>query len=167
MATDLSTLVPSLRREIAPPGRFPELFPQATSNELAEYLLDGFAQAQLDGFLTANNVTDDGAVTPDLSRAAQALVVVWSGARILTVELMNRKSHLRYEASGAVYEVDQGTQLLVQALKDLTAKKQRLLDTLGRTPTDVLVVDGYFVKATGFYATEVAGSVGSTNPYGG
>lgn len=158
--TDLADLVEPLKREVAVPGTFAALFPDTTDDDLAAALLDAFAQAQLDGFLSNSNATDDGILSPDLSRGASALVVLYAGIRFLTVDLINRKSHIRYEASGAVFEQDSAASVLVQALKDLRAKKEAITETAkaqARAQIGTTVVDGYFIKATDFYKGEVSG----------
>lgn len=166
--TSLADLVEPLKREVAVPGTFTTVFPATSDEDLEAALLDAFAQAQLDGFFSTSDATDSGVVTPDLSRAAAALVVVYAGVRLLTAELINRKAHTRYEASGAVFEQDFAASVLVQALKDLAAKKAIFLDQIKatkRSQVGTMVVDGYFVKATDFYRGELADH-GYTDPYG-
>lgn len=156
--TDLDDLVEPLKREVAVPGTFATLFPDTTDRDLGAALLDAYAQAQLDGFLLSTTAADDGVVTPDLSRGARALVVIYAGIRFLTVMLINRTSHSRYEARGAVFEQDYAASVLSQALKDLQAKKATLIanaQAAQRAAIGVTVVDGYFVKATDFYGPEL------------
>ncbi len=150
--TDLSELVESLKREVAVPGTFAGLFPTTTDDDLTAALMDAFAQVQLDGFLSANTMDEDGFVDPPLSRGAEALVVIYAGIRFLTAMLINRTSHTRYEASGAVYEQDYAGSVLTQALKDLRAKKQDLLasaQAAARALTGITMVDAYVLRAVG------------------
>ena len=157
-ATDLSELVESLKREVAVPGTFSTLFPETTDDDLTASLMDAFAQAQLDGFLTGNAMNDDGVVAPGLSKGAQALVVIYAGIRFLTVMLINRTSHTRYEASGAVFEQDYAASVLSQALKDLRQKKVDLTEAAkltARSMLGVTVVDGYLVKVADFQRNEL------------
>ena len=49
--TDMTTLVPALKREVAPPGQYDTQYPGSTDEELAAYLMDGLAFAQLEGYL--------------------------------------------------------------------------------------------------------------------
>lgn len=165
----LADLVEPLKREVAVPGAFEAVFPNTSDDDLEATLLDAFAMAQLDGFFTSSTATDLGVVTPDLSRGGAALIVIYAGVRILTVELINRKSHTRYEAGGAVFEQDFAASVLVQALKELSAKKAVLLSQIQatqRAAIGITMVDGYFVKATDFYDGEFAGHH-SLDPYGG
>lgn len=158
--TILGDLVDSLKREVAVPGTFDTVFPNTGDDDLEAALLDAFAQAQLDGLFTDNTATDDGIVTPDLSRGAQALVVIYAGVRMLTAELINRRAHTRYEAKGAVFEQDYGASVLVQALKDLAAKKAQILVQIQmgqRAAVGITMVDGYVVRATDFYRGEFGG----------
>lgn len=162
--TNLADLVGPLKREVAVPGTFASLFPLTTDLDLAAALLDAFAQAQLDGFMTTNTATDAGVVSPGLSRGAAALVVIYAGIRFLTTDLVNRKSHTRYEAAGgAVFEQDQGASILVEALKGLRAKKDALIAAAqagARASIGITMVDGYVVKAVDFDRTELLGPGG-------
>lgn len=170
--SDLADLVDSLKREVAVPGTFASQFPETTDDDLALSLLDAFAQAQLDGFLGSALADDDGIVTPDLSRGAAALIVVYAGIRLLTVDLLNRKSHVRYEANGAVFEQDQGPSALVEALRGLRTKKDALIaaaQQASRAQIGTTVVDGYFVKAVDFYSQDslAVEHLSGLGPYGG
>lgn len=161
--TDLADLVEPLKREVAVPGTFRTVFPDTTDDDLAAALLDAFAQAQLDGFMVANVANDDGLVLPDLSRGAAALVVIYAGIRFLTTDLLNRKSHVRYEAGGAVFEQDTGSSILVEALKGLRAKKDAMIAAAqagARAGIGITMVDGYVVKAVDFDRAELTGPGG-------
>lgn len=156
--TDLADLVEPLKREVAVPGTFSVLFPETTDDDLSAALLDAFAQAQLDGFLSNSEADDFGVVTPDLSRGAQALLVIYAGIRFLTADLINRKSHVRYEAGGSVFEQDSAASVLTQALKELRAKKDALTEgakAAARAQVGTTVVDGYFIRATDFHRGEL------------
>lgn len=161
--SSLEDLVESLKREVAVPGTFKTLFPATTDDDLAASLLDAFAQAQLDGFFSTHVTDDDGVVSPDLSRGATSLVVIYAGIRFLTADLLNRKSHVRYEAGGAVFEQDQGASVLVEALKGLRAKKDALIIAAqagARAGVGITMVDGYLIKAVDFDRSEVIGAGG-------
>lgn len=147
--SDLSELVEPLKRAVAVPGAFADTFPSTSDDDLAAVLLDAFAEAQLYGFFSEVVVDDDGITTPDIERASTALVVLFAANRILEVEVGNRKSHVRFEAGGAVFEQDQGTQLLTQRLKDLAERKRDLLARADRASYDgtTLSADLYFIKS--------------------
>lgn len=126
MSTNLAELVPSLQRSVAVPGTFETTFPDTTEDDLLLTLLDGFAEAQFDGWFPANTATDLGIVDPDLTRGEGALIVLYASARMLVSEIRNRKTHTRYEAGGAVYEVDQSAQTLRELLAGLNERKADL-----------------------------------------
>ena len=162
--TALTTLVEPLKREVAVPGAFEATFPVTSDDDLAFSLMDAFAQAQLDGFLVNSVMDDAGVVTPDLSRGAGSLIVIYAGIRFLTADLLNRKSHVRYEASGAVFEQDTGASILVEALKGLRAKKDAMLAAVQagqRAGIGITMVDGYIIKATDFSTYELGGGPGA------
>lgn len=151
--SELTELVEPLKRTVAVPGTFADVFPNTSDDDLASTLLDAFAEAQLDGFYPAVDITDDGVTTPDLTRAETALVVMYASGRILEMEILNRKSHVRYEAGPTVFEQDQGVSLLTEALKGIRDRKRDLLDQARRG----LMYDGFtmadlaFIKATTSY----------------
>lgn len=166
--TDLVDLVEPLKRVVATPGTFVSYYPEATDDDLAMQLLDGFAECQLDGFFLSPlySATDDGLVTPDLTRAETALVVLYSGARYVRAELLHRNVTTHYEAGGAVYEVAQGTTVLVEVLKEIDGKKKEVLERLRLlgTADAFYMADLYMAKAigreyVGSYAGSYAGSM--------
>lgn len=173
--TDLADLVETLKREVAVPGTFSSVFTETTDQDLTDSLLDAFAASQLDGFLVSSAATDDGFVSPDLSRGAAALLVVYAGIRFLGADLANRKSHVRYEANGAVFEQDTGPSVLVELLKGLRAKKDQLILAAQQAALDaaragmsITVVDGYYIKAVDFYRGDLSGQLDyrQPDPYG-
>jgi hypothetical protein len=153
VSTNLALDVPALQRAVAVPGTFGTLFPSTTDDDLLFTLLDGLAEAQLDGFFKGYTSTDLGMVTEDLTRAERALVVLYSSVRILQNEIRNRKTHKRYEASGTVFEEDQSAQLLVQLLKDYQAQKKDVKDQMRRGAASAAfsMSDLYIAKAIGSY----------------
>jgi hypothetical protein len=151
--SELADLVDPLKRTVAVPGTFAETFPATGDDDLEATLLDAFAEAQLDGFFAEAFSDDDGLVSPDLARGEGALVVIYAAARIITAELRNRKTHVRYEASGAVFEQDTTASLLVALLKDLSARKLDLLTQARQRghASAFLMADAYFIRATSVY----------------
>lgn len=153
----LVDLVEPLKRAVALPGatNFTAAFPNTTDDDLRDKLLDAFAEAQLYGFFPggAYAVTDLGEVTPDLTRAEGALVVIFASTSILETEIRNRKTHVRYEAKGVVSETDQSAQMLVQLLKDYSARKAEVLARLRRVGASsaFYMIDQYFARATEYY----------------
>lgn len=151
MATDLAELVPALKRAVAVPGTFATLFPDTIDADLEATLLDGFAEAQLDGLLSDLTADDNAVVTPALTRAQGALVVLYGSVRILLNEIRNRKTHTRYEASGSVFEQDQAATMLVQLLKDYQQQKKDVKEALrrGSVASAFSMVDAYWLRAVG------------------
>lgn len=155
--TDLADLVDGLKREVAVPGTFPTAFPTTTDDDLIGTLADGLAETQLDGWMLGLQLDlTTNLTTPDLSLAGRALIVVYSGIRILRNALANQSSHVRYETAGNVYETDRGAGLMKEALADLNKRRASLIDLrLKRSGTAVYSRDGYMVRANAFYAFEL------------
>lgn len=155
--SDLSELLEPLKRTVAVPGTFGDVFPDTTDDDLLGSLLDGFSEAQLDGYFVAPLVliTDDGVTAPDIARAQGALVVLYSATRIVQTQLLNLKTRVRYEAKGLVYEAEQSAQVLVALLKDLQARKAALADAKG-----VSGAGSAFVMADQYLAREMGIELG-------
>lgn len=148
---DLVELVPSLKRAVAVPGTFESLFPETTNTDLVASLLDGFSEAQLDGWFAEVSATNAGLMTPTLDRSQGALIVLYAATRLLVSEIRNRKTHRRYEASGNVFEEDQSANTLVQLLKDLQARKKQLIAQATKLggASGFVMGDAYLARLTG------------------
>lgn len=148
--TTLEDLIEPLKRAVAVPGTFDTVFPETTDDDLIGLLMDAFAEAQLSRFFPGYSVAEDGAVTPELQRGEGALVVIFGAVRMLISEIRNRKSHIRYEAKGAVFEQDQAPSVLVQLLKDYQTQKAEIL-VASRTlaGSAFYMADQYFLRAVG------------------
>lgn len=176
--SNLADAVEALKRYVAVPGTFATVFTETTDDDLAGSLLDGFAECQLDGFFVRPAVvaTDDGVITPDLSRGQTALVVLYAATRIISTQLLNLKNRTRYEAKGLIAESEQSASILVALLKDLTARKALIVlrQTLAGASAAFTMADGYFVKAVGvngysdaiFYGPDVDRAYDYHSPYG-
>jgi hypothetical protein len=158
-STDLAELVEPLKREVAVPGEFDTVFPNTANNDLAGGLADGFAQAQLDGFFgtMAVDLTDPAhpTVTPGLSSAGGAVCVLYAGERMIRAQLRNLKTVVKYEAAGAIYDVEQAASVLSQELRDLTQRRKDMLANILRQQraagSSVYVSDGYLIRAFGYW----------------
>lgn len=152
-------LTDGLKRAVAVPGNFAAVFPNTSNGQLGDTLMDAFAEAQLDGFLSTLQLdTETGEVTPDLSLPQQALVLIYGSARILTAELFNRKSLSRYKAGNVEYETEQGTLILRGLLDTITARKKQLLDRVAsagllEATEQMAMGDLAFIKGTSAYAS--------------
>lgn len=150
--TDLYDIVPSLKRAVAPPGRFERFFPEATDADLVAQLQDGLGRAQLDGFLGSYtpNLADD-TVAPDLNGAQSSLVVLYASRQMLEADVRNRKSHTRYEAKGVVSEVDDlAASIMVQLLKDTKAQidEIKLMAQRGQMVGAFYMADQYVARVS-------------------
>lgn len=148
----LDDLVPAVKRAVAVPGTFIDLFPNTSDEDLLGALLDGMAEAQLDGFLNSHTYDEFGAVDPALTNPQGALVVLWTSARILENEITNRRIHVRYDAKGTSFEEDQGASVLVERLKGLRARKDALVEMARYGDAGgVFVADLAFMNAVADY----------------
>lgn len=157
--SDLSNLVDALKRRVAVPGDFDNVFPDTTDDDVTGLLMDGFARAQLNGYFTAPgySMDDNGVITPDISRAQGSLIVLYAGVQMTQTQLLNLKNRTHYKAGNVEYQTEQGSNILTAVLKQLRdelAEVQRLASTAGTTAA-TLVADQYFLKAVGpFPGTE-------------
>lgn len=145
---DLSEFVPSLRREVTPPGT--DLFPDANDDIFVGYLSDAFWEARLDGFVQKWSCDEDGIVEPldgiddDLPRELVGLLVLYAGIKILRNRIMNLNTAFRAKAGPVNYEVENSANLLTEMLKQLAARRKELLEEVEATPT--YYHDAYFIR---------------------
>jgi hypothetical protein len=163
--TDISDLVPALKRYVAVPGTFATVFPVTTDPDLIGSLLDGFSECQLDGFFIAPAYSADvdaGLVTPDLSGGQEALVLLYASTRIVQTQLLNLKTATRYEAKGLIYDVSQSANVLTVLLKELNDRKALIIQrqTLAGASAAFTMADAYFLKAVGIEGPLGAGFYG-------
>lgn len=130
MPLDLADLTPNLLREVTPPGG--DLYPTATEDELVGYLQDGFWEARIDGLL--NGWTElDGSISPDppntteIPREFQQLIVIYGGVKVLRTALLNAQTTFRANAGTVGYETQLSAQVLVNLLRELQDRRQRIL----------------------------------------
>lgn len=151
--SDLSDLIPSLERVVAPPGQFATLYPAAGSNDMLGLLMDGLAEAALDGFFYSAPIiwTDDGITTPDLGRGQQALVVIYAGDRFLKAELKNVNTTTRYKAGSVEYEVQSGASIIAEILRENAARKTQLIIQQSEIGVSAafMMADSYLINAVG------------------
>lgn len=159
--TELADLTAAFKREAAVPGTFATAFPSTTDADITGSLGDAFGEAQLDGFFGAYELdSEEGVVSPDVSNAGAALIVIYAGMRLVRQQL--RSTRTRYKA-GPV-EVEQSASALTEELKQLERRKNQLIDSAmraGRGRGSVFVIDAYVVRAAsydyygGFFAGEL------------
>lgn len=154
--------VDALKRVVAPPGRFAELYPAATDDELAFSILDALGEVQLDGLLMRYN-SDVNAMTivPDITQAQGAMLVLYAAVRFVRAELLNRPQETRYEAPGVVYDVTYGA-VLRDVLADLTAKKKEVFQRLSLDAVEgaFYMADMYVMKAGHHLGGHSVGAIG-------
>lgn len=152
--TELIDLVEAYKREVAVPGTFSEAFPSTTDTAIQGALADAFAEAQLDGFFHSMTIDLDAyEVTPDLSAAGAALVVIYAGIRLARQQIRTLRSTARYKAGPVEYETGQAASALAEDLKYLRARRTEILDKARYgSGTAVFMLDNYVARErTNFY----------------
>lgn len=147
---DLNDLVGSLKRAVAPPGEFTAYFPSTSDADMRDLLADSVAEAMLDGFLATTELDVEGAeVSPDLTHAQQALVILYGMARVLRARVANAKNRTRYKAGTVEAETESSATVLVQLLKQTEARKTQLLNDArtGNLASSFAMVDMYVTKS--------------------
>lgn len=147
--TDLATLVEPLKRELAIPGVFEDVFPDTDDTALTESLKDGFAEAQLSGYFTDVTLTG-GETSSDLSLAGGALIVLITSMRILRAQLRSLNMNERYKAGPVEFETNKSTNLLRDELAYMRTRLQDLLANARRSTSQIYVNDGYFARAAAY-----------------
>lgn len=150
MAVDLIDYVPSLKREIQPPGV--ELFASVTNDEWVGYLADAFWEARLDGFLVGYATDEDGTAiepltgTTEIPRQQIALIVLYAGIRVLRNKILNTKTMFRGKAGPTEFEQQTSATMLAEMLKQLKETKDRILVELDEFATGVHVLDAFSTR---------------------
>jgi hypothetical protein len=129
--TNLEQLVEPLKREVAVPGTFDTVYPNTSDVDLEGSLADAFGAAQIAGYFLDQVITDPDAevqaVTPDLSPAGRALVVIFAAERILTTQIMSLKQRVAYEAGPVKYETENSASVLVEILKQMRQRRDAIV----------------------------------------
>jgi len=163
--TDLVTLVEPLKREIAVPGVFDDVFPDTSNTDLAATLADGFAQAQLDGFFPNLTVTSTTpfTVSEELSAAGGALVVLYAGMQIVRAQMRNLTLTARYKAGSVETETGRSAMILRDELTFMRTRIYELTTLARRSGRKTYVLDAYVSRSLansalgGFYGYEYRG----------
>lgn len=147
---ELADLSDSLKRALAVPGEFDTFFPETSGADLSGMLADAVAECQLDGFLGnyGLNLINE-TVTPDLSTAQQALVILYARARVLQSRIANLKNRTRYKAGTTEAETEQSASVLVELLKETKERKREILENAryGSAGIGFSMVDMYVAKS--------------------
>lgn len=157
----LIDLVESLKREIAVPGAFDAAFPDTTDEDLLMSLADAVGEAQLDGYFQTTTVNPlTYTVSPDLSAAAGALIVIYAGSRILRALLRNENASQRYKAGNVEYETSKSSNVIRDELAMLAARKANLLTLARGSGRVVYQLDAYLGRTQSNWT-----ALGSFHPY--
>lgn len=140
--TDLSTLVEPLKRELAVPGLYDDVFPDTTDQDLIGALSDGFAEAQLQGFFTDMTLTDTE-TSADLSAAGGALIVLVTAMRIIRAEMRAMQLNSRYKAGPVEMETTRSAMLLRDEVSYMRERMKDLIDQARKSGRKVYVLDAY------------------------
>jgi hypothetical protein len=132
VGVDLEDFVPSLLREVNPPGT--NTFADASSTEMTGYLSDAFWEARLDGFLSEWECDDDGIIMPvvgvdgeDIDRESTTLVIIYAGCKVLRNKILNMNTTFRAKAGPVEFETQNSATMLVEILKELQKTKDLIL----------------------------------------
>lgn len=142
--TDLADLVEPLKRELAVPGQFAVAFPGTGDTDLESSLADGFAEAQLQGFFGTLTL-DDTETSEELSAAGGALVILFTGMRIIRAQLRQTLTMEKYEAkTGTGFELQRSANLLRDELSYMNDRLSSLILDARRSRAPLAVMlDNY------------------------
>lgn len=164
--TDLYDHVEWLKREVAVPGTFAGLFPDTTDDDLAAALVDGLYKAKLDGWLpTVEADPDTFEASAEMSLTAVGVVVLYTGLRLVQNQITNMATRQTYKAPGGLEATtEHAATVLSERLKELQQEKKDLLANArsARPRTPVFMHDGYAIRASAMYPSEIPVWVGST-----
>jgi len=159
--TLLSTLVPSLQREVAVPGTFADVFPDTSDDDLTQTLADGFGEAQMWGFFPQMTLTengDDWETSEDLSASGGTLVVLFAAGRIIRAQLRNLNTLERYKAGPAEVEFGKAASVLKDELDYITGRIAALIQESKRGLIPLATVhDNYWARGAGLVPFGIPG----------
>lgn len=161
MAVDLIEYVPTLKREVQPPGA--DLYAGSTDSDWVGHLVDAFWEARLDGLLEGYTASvtpgeSDGEIVPitasdpEIGGRGLALVVLYAGIRVLRGKILaSASTGIRAKAGPVEFEQNPLATVLAEMLKQLRATKERILDELEAESvigggTSVTVLDTYSTR---------------------
>lgn len=170
--TDLRTLVDALKREVAVPGTYDDVFPDTGPDQLAATLADAFAEAQLQGFFGDVSLTVDATVSPasyetskPLSAAGGALIVLFAGMRILRSQMRTLSQSATYKAGSVEYSTANMTTVIRDELKALRDRLDGLIVDGKRSGRAVAVADTYAKRLSEGRLAAYTGSLGAFFTY--
>jgi hypothetical protein len=135
MSVDLNDLIPSLQRELSPPGS--NLYPNATDDDWLGHLQDAFWEARIQGLLSGFTLDDqdDALIVPqsgttDMTRDLQQLIVLFAGYRVTLTQFQNINSGFRAKAGPAEFEQQKSAQTLKAVLDAIKERLALIVSTL-------------------------------------
>lgn len=169
MATSIKSMIPSLDRTVNAPGA--ALYPTATASQKMGYLADGFWDARLAGTLSTYTIIDGGDLaTPDttsdyivdvsteidsLPEEFQMMVVIFAGARMVSIKILNLAINFTAKAGPVEYEQQASATTLraVLAVLERRLAELKVMYSDSFTPGAFNYMDGTLQRA----ASEVQG----------
>jgi len=169
MATSIKSMIPSLDRTVNAPGA--ALYPTATASQKMGYLADGFWDARLAGTLSTYTIIDgDDLATPDsstdyivdvsteldsLPEEFQMMVVIFAGARMISIKILNLAINFTAKAGPVEYEQQASATTLraVLAVLERRLAELKVMYSDSFTPGAFTYMDGTLQRA----ASEVQG----------
>lgn len=151
--TYLEDLIDPFKREVSIPGMFATDFPSATDDDLEAALGDAFALAQLEGWFPTFRLDVDALqITPQLSNAGAALVVLYAGIRMVRQKLRTLAVNRRYKAGSVEVETSVPVNVLLAELKDLQGRLNNIVEQtkLTNQPTPVYMINGYVARLNSY-----------------
>jgi len=143
--TDLSTLVEPLKRELAVPGTYDDVFPDTDDTALLGSLMDGFSEAQLQGFFQDVTLTG-GETSKDLSLAGGALVILFAAMRIIRAQMRAMTMNSTYKAGPVEVNTQRSANLLRDELAYIRTRIDDLVSQARRSGRTTYVLDNYISR---------------------
>lgn len=177
MATLITDLRDSLKREINPPGF--EQFADISGSQLDGYLEDGFWEARLAGILSsytmingddltpAGNATDryivvEGSTYPDdsttdLPEHLEMLVVILAGFRLLRSKIMSLATNFRAQAGPVEYQQESSATVLRALLSSLQdrVKELKIIYSTEFSGAPLIYMDGVLQRESYYLDTTI------------
>lgn len=152
MTDQLSSLAPSLKNALAVPGSFDTTFPDMSGGDILQSLMNGMAEAMLDGFFPDVDYTDQGALTRVITRPEGALVVIYASAQVISSQLRNTKASTRAKAGPVEFETTTHASVLTTELKRLEDRKKDLRDEVSSAGAGAafFMADRYMSEVVGW-----------------
>lgn len=146
--TALADLVEPLKRELAVPGQFASIFPGTQDGDLTASLADGFAEAQLQGFFGTLTLVNGTETSDELSAAGGALVILFTGMRIIRAQLRSTLTMEKYDAkTGTGFEIQRSANLLRDELAFMNNRLSQLIIDARRSQAPLAVMlDNYTAR---------------------